>query len=54
VLALRADLRDDAAILGWVREHLAPTSVIGIDTPTFVRNASGTLRLADSRVAVLA
>lgn len=41
IVALRADLRDDDAILAWVREHLAPTCVIGIDMPTIVRNANG-------------
>jgi predicted RNase H-like nuclease len=38
---VRADLRDDAAILGWVRAGLGSCGVIGIDMPTIVRNPAG-------------
>jgi predicted RNase H-like nuclease len=38
---VRADLRDDGAILAWVRAHLGTCGVIGIDMPTIVRNDSG-------------
>jgi predicted RNase H-like nuclease len=41
VIDARADLGDDAAIVGWVRSHLAPTAVLGIDMPTIVRNDAG-------------
>ncbi len=41
VVALRADIHDDDASVAWVREHLAATTVIGIDMPTIVRNPSG-------------
>jgi predicted RNase H-like nuclease len=41
VLDARADLGDDAAVLAWVRAHLAETTTIGIDMPTIVRNATG-------------
>lgn len=37
----RADLRDDAAIVSWVRAHARPTVVLAIDMPTIVRNATG-------------
>jgi predicted RNase H-like nuclease len=37
----RSDLKDDAAILAWIRSHLAPTTVIGIDMPTIVPNDLG-------------
>lgn len=38
---VRADLRDDAAILAWVRAQLGSCGIIGIDMPTIVRNATG-------------
>ncbi len=38
---VRADLRDDAAIVAWVRAQLGTCGVIGIDMPTIVRNADG-------------
>jgi len=38
---VRADLRDDAAILAWVRAQLGNCGVIGLDMPTIVRNATG-------------
>lgn len=41
LLDVRADLRSDADILAWIRAHLAPTTYIGIDMPTIVRNAGG-------------
>ncbi len=41
LLDVRADLRSDADLLAWIRGHLAPTTYIGIDMPTIVRNASG-------------
>jgi predicted RNase H-like nuclease len=41
LLDVRADVRDDAAILAWVRGQLGPRGVIGIDMPTIVRNATG-------------
>jgi predicted RNase H-like nuclease len=37
----RADLLDDVEIVAWVRRHLAPTTVIGIDMPTIVPNDTG-------------
>lgn len=36
-----ADLVDDAQIVAWVRRHLAPVTVIGIDMPTIVPNDTG-------------
>ncbi len=42
---------DDAALLAWVRERLAGTTVIGIDMPTIVRNASG-IRACERALAV--
>jgi predicted RNase H-like nuclease len=42
LLEVRADVRTDEDILAWVRGLLAPTSVLGIDMPTIVPNASGT------------
>jgi predicted RNase H-like nuclease len=41
VIDARADLGDDAAIVAWVRSHLAPTAVLGIDMPTIVPNETG-------------
>ena len=41
VLDARADLRDDDAIVAWVRAHLRTTTAIGIDMPTIVRNPRG-------------
>ncbi len=41
LLDVRADLRDDAAILAWIRAQLGSCGVIGIDMPTIVRNARG-------------
>lgn len=41
LLDVRADLRDDAAILAWIRAQLGTCGVIGIDMPTIVRNADG-------------
>jgi predicted RNase H-like nuclease len=41
LLDVRADVRDDAAILAWVRAQLGDCGVIGIDMPTIVRNADG-------------
>ncbi len=41
LIDVRADLRDDAAILAWVRAHLGSCGVIGIDMPTIVRNPTG-------------
>ena len=40
----RADVVTDADILRWVRERLAPTTVLGIDMPTIVPNATGVRR----------
>jgi bacterioferritin len=37
----RADLRDDAEILAWIRSHAAPTMTIAIDMPTIVPNLTG-------------
>ena len=44
VIDARADLVDDATILRWVRAHLARTTVLGIDMPTIVPNATGARR----------
>jgi predicted RNase H-like nuclease len=44
VLDVRADLRSDDEILNWVRARLRATSVLGIDMPTIVRNATGQRR----------
>ncbi len=44
VLEARADLGDDADILRFVRAHLAPVAVIGIDMPTIVPNETGMRR----------
>jgi predicted RNase H-like nuclease len=41
VIDVRADVRDDAAILTWIRAHLGSSGVIGVDMPTIVRNAAG-------------
>ncbi len=41
LIDVRADLRDDAAILAWVRARLGGCGVIGIDMPTIVRNPGG-------------
>lgn len=41
VLDFRADVRAFADILGWVRGHARATTVLGIDMPTIVPNASG-------------
>ena len=41
VVDARADLRDDDAIVAWVRAHLRATTVIGVDMPTIVRNPGG-------------
>ncbi len=41
VIEARADLRDDDAIVAWVRANLRATTVIGIDMPTIVRNPGG-------------
>ncbi len=41
VLEARADLGDDADVLRFVRAHLAPVVVIGIDMPTIVPNETG-------------
>lgn len=41
LIDVRADLRDDGAILDWVRAHLSRCGVIGIDMPTIVRNPAG-------------
>ncbi len=41
VIDARADLRDDGAIVAWVRAHLASTTIIGVDMPTIVRNPTG-------------
>jgi predicted RNase H-like nuclease len=41
IVDVRADLRDDAAILAWVRAQLGTVGIIGIDMPTIVRNAAG-------------
>jgi predicted RNase H-like nuclease len=41
LIDVSAGLRDDAAILAWVRAHLGSCGVIGIDMPTIVRNADG-------------
>jgi predicted RNase H-like nuclease len=38
---VRADLRDDATILAWIRAQLGSRGIIGIDMPTIVRNADG-------------
>jgi predicted RNase H-like nuclease len=44
VLDARADLGDDAEILAWIRTRLAPTTILGIDMPTIVPNATGMRR----------
>jgi predicted RNase H-like nuclease len=44
VLEARADLGDDADVLRFVRAHLAPVTVIGIDMPTIVPNETGMRR----------
>lgn len=41
IVDVRADLRDDAAVLAWVRAQLGTRGVIGIDMPTIVRNPGG-------------
>jgi predicted RNase H-like nuclease len=41
LIAVRADLRSDAAILDWIRSQLGSCGVIGIDMPTIVRNPTG-------------
>jgi predicted RNase H-like nuclease len=41
IVDVRADLRDDAALLRWVRAQIGKRGVIGIDMPTIVRNSSG-------------
>jgi predicted RNase H-like nuclease len=41
LLDVRADVRDDAAILTWMRAWLGGCGIIGIDMPTIVRNADG-------------
>ena len=41
VVEATVDVLDDGALLAWVRDRLAATTVIGIDMPTIVRNASG-------------
>lgn len=38
---VRADLRDDAAILAWIRAQLGDCGAIGVDMPTIVRNLDG-------------
>ena len=44
VLEARAQEAGDDALLAWVRGHLRPTTVLGIDMPTIVPNATGTRR----------
>jgi predicted RNase H-like nuclease len=44
VLEARADLGGDDEILGWIRDRLAPTCVLGFDMPTIVPNATGIRR----------
>jgi predicted RNase H-like nuclease len=44
IVDVRADLREDDAILAWVRAQLGHCGVIGIDMPTIVRNAAGVRR----------
>ncbi len=41
IVDVRADVRDDAAILAWVRAQLGSCGVLGIDMPTIVRNPTG-------------
>ena len=41
VIDAHATLRSDDEIVAWVRAHLGTSSVLGIDMPTIVRNASG-------------
>jgi predicted RNase H-like nuclease len=41
LIDVRADVRDDAAIMHWIRAHIGSRGVIGIDMPTIVRNADG-------------
>ena len=41
LLDVRADLRDDDAILAWVRAWRGERGAIGIDMPTIVTNAGG-------------
>ncbi len=41
LLEARGDLGDDADVVAWVREHAARTTVVGIDMPTIVPNATG-------------
>lgn len=44
LIEAHADLREDAEILSWVRGGLGATSVLGIDMPTIVENATGSRR----------
>jgi predicted RNase H-like nuclease len=44
LLDVRADLRGDDEILGWIRAWRGSRGVIGIDMPTIVRNATGARR----------
>ncbi|MBD5654843.1 MAG: DUF429 domain-containing protein [Candidatus Eremiobacteraeota bacterium] len=44
IIDARADIVADADILAWVRGHLGPTTAIGIDMPTIVRNRTGARR----------
>jgi predicted RNase H-like nuclease len=41
LLEAHARLRSDEEILAWIRTWLAPTSILGIDMPTIVVNATG-------------
>ena len=52
LIDVRADLREDAEILDWVRAHLGDCGVIGIDMPTIVRNATGNRRCERELTAV--
>jgi predicted RNase H-like nuclease len=52
LLDVRADLRDDADLLAWVRAWRGTHGVIGIDMPTIVRNPTGA-RAAERELAAV-
>ena len=52
ILDLRADLRSDADVLGWIRTWRGSSGVLGIDMPTIVRNAGGARRAENALRAV--
>jgi len=52
ILDLRADLRSDADVLGWIRAWRGTSGVIGVDMPTIVRNPAGARRAENELRAV--